>query len=110
LPPPPEEPIILPQQDLLRYLFPPLESLTGPTGVVVLPIDMITSDALAHSTFYYNPLTPSDMAAFDSAFTLGENAYQFMDQNINIQGHEGLLPLLDEIIKKRKAAAATAAL
>jgi len=74
----------------------------GVMGVQATPTDVMTSDLLARSTFYYNPLTPSDMAAFDSAFTLGEGAYEFINGSINIQGHDGLLPILEEVKKKKK--------
>ena len=88
----------------LRYLFPPLEKLGGTGGVQVTPTDVITSDALARSTFFYHPLTETDTAAFDSVFTLGEGAYQFMEGNINIVGHDGLLPILEDVKKKKKPA------
>ena len=87
---------------VLRWLFPILEKMGGITGVQVNPVDMITSDLLARSTFYYHPLTETDMAAFDSVFSLGEGAYEFINGNINILGHDGLLPILEDAKKKKK--------
>jgi hypothetical protein len=55
--------------------------------------------------FFYQPLTPTDTAAFDSMFTLGEDAYNFMGGGISITGHDGLLPVLDDIKKKKKKGA-----
>lgn len=46
--------------------------------------------------FFYQPLTPVDTAAFD-ALAVDENAYQFINGSLNLVGHEGLLPMLDEV-------------
>ena len=52
--------------------------------------------------YFYHPLTPYDMAAFD-AMALNAAAYQmFIDGTINLLGHEGLLPLFEEFNKKYK--------
>lgn len=42
--------------------------------------------------FFYHPLTPLDMSAFD-ALTLTDDAYKFFGGAIDIVGHEGLLPM-----------------
>ena len=85
----------------IKYLFPWLEKLGGNTGVQVTPIDMMTSDGLCRSVFFYHPLTPTDMGAFDE-FILEEGAYEFINGRINILGHDALLPVLEEIKKKKK--------
>jgi len=33
---------------------------------------------------------------------LGEGAYEFINGNINILGHDGLLPILEDAKKKKK--------
>ena len=53
----------------------------------------------ARGVYFYHPLTPIDTAAFDSMFNLGEDAYSFMNGRININGHDGLLPILSGIRK-----------
>jgi len=50
---------------------------------------------------FYHPLTEYDMAAFDQ-FNLGEDAYEFINGQVNILGHDGLLPILEEIKKRKK--------
>jgi hypothetical protein len=50
---------------------------------------------------FYHPLTEYDMAAFDQ-FILEEGAYEFINGQINILGHDGLLPILEEIKKRHK--------
>ncbi|MFA5345560.1 MAG: MBG domain-containing protein, partial [Candidatus Omnitrophota bacterium] len=55
--------------------------------------------ATGSGLYFYHPLTPTDTAAFDSMFTLGEDAYSFMNGKININGHDGLLPILSGIKK-----------
>jgi hypothetical protein len=50
--------------------------------------------------YFYHPLTPSDESAFEQ-FNLGEDAYQFIDGELNIVGHDGLLPMLEDIKKKK---------
>ena len=90
-----------PNVEQLRYIFPPLEQLLGPGSVQVSPTDLMTSDQLARSTFFYHPLTPTDMGAFDE-FILEEGAYEFIDGTIGIRGHDGLLPILEEVKKKKK--------
>jgi hypothetical protein len=87
-------------QDLYRYMYPPLELMMGVMGVQATPTDIVSSDLLAHSTFLYHPLTPYDMTAYDQ-FILEEGAYEFIERTINIRGHDGLLPILEEIKKKK---------
>ena len=41
------------------------------------------------------------MSAFDE-FELHEGDYSFLDGAINIIGHDGLLPILEKIKKKKK--------
>ncbi len=43
--------------------------------------------------YFYYPLTPLDMSAFD-ALTLTDDAYRFFGGAIDIVGHDGLLPML----------------
>jgi hypothetical protein len=50
--------------------------------------------------YFYQPLTSFDMAAFDTMF-LTEDNLQFMNGEIGLMGHEGLLPGLDDERKKR---------
>ncbi|MCX5701740.1 MAG: MBG domain-containing protein, partial [Candidatus Omnitrophica bacterium] len=88
-------------QDPFKYVYPQLERMPGDMGVQAHPMDAFTSDLLMRSNLLYHPLTPSDMAAFD-ALIISDDAYTFIDGALNLIGHDGLLPLLDEIIKKRK--------
>ncbi len=48
--------------------------------------------------YFYHPLTPYDMSAFD-AMILDANAYQFVNGSINLVGHAGLLSLFEDIKK-----------
>ncbi|MFH1442209.1 MAG: hypothetical protein ABIH18_09260, partial [Candidatus Omnitrophota bacterium] len=57
---------------------------------------------LAGNVYFYHPLTPTDMRAFDSVFVIEEGAYQFIDGNLDIFGHDGLLPMLEDLKKKKK--------
>lgn len=49
---------------------------------------------------FYHPLVESGMSGFEG-FILEEGAYQFIDGLLNINGHDGLLALLDNIKKKK---------
>ena len=51
---------------------------------------------------FYQPLTEMDETAFDAAMGIGDDAYQFIDGSLNLVGHEGLLPIFDDIKKKKK--------
>ncbi|MHB8157348.1 MAG: hypothetical protein ACYDEQ_08150, partial [Desulfocucumaceae bacterium] len=53
-------------------------------------------------TLFYQPPTPMDMAAFDAAMDIGPGAYEFMGDSLNLVGHEGLLPVFEDIKKKNK--------
>ena len=44
--------------------------------------------------YFYHPLTPVDIQAFEE-FQLDENAYDFMNGVLNLNGHDGLLPFLN---------------
>jgi hypothetical protein len=46
------------------------------------------------SVYFYHPLTPYDMAAFD-AMILNAGAYQFLNGYIDLIGHEGLRSMFD---------------
>ncbi len=90
-------------QDYFMYMYPPLEMLLGDTGVQATPYDTMSSEQLAHSTYFYHPLTPADITAFDQ-FILDEGAYEFIDNVISIRGgHNALLSVLEELKKKKKA-------
>ncbi|MGE5279315.1 MAG: MBG domain-containing protein, partial [Deltaproteobacteria bacterium] len=82
--------------DQLRYKLPYLEQLVPHQ---INPFDLISSTDLTGPVYFYHPLVEANMSAYD-AFTLEEGAYRFIDQNINIVGHEGLLPILEETRKK----------
>ncbi|MFA4993525.1 MAG: YDG domain-containing protein, partial [Candidatus Omnitrophota bacterium] len=45
------------------------------------------------AVYFYHPLTEIDMAAFEQ-FDLTEEDYRFLNGELNIVGHEGILPLL----------------
>jgi hypothetical protein len=53
-------------------------------------------------TLFYQPLTEMDSSAFDAAMGIGEGAYEFMGDSLNLVGHEGLLPVFEDIKKKSK--------
>ncbi|MCX5692197.1 MAG: filamentous hemagglutinin N-terminal domain-containing protein [Candidatus Omnitrophica bacterium] len=63
--------------------------------------DLMASNAAGGPVYHYHPLTETDMSAFDE-FILEDGAYQFMEGGIGILGHDGLLPLLEEIKKRKK--------
>jgi filamentous hemagglutinin family protein len=46
--------------------------------------------------YFYHPLTPYDMAAFD-AMILDANAYQFMNGSLTLIGHAGLTSMFEEL-------------
>ena len=52
--------------------------------------------------YLYHPLVELDTQAFDSEFNLEEGAYEFIDGVLNIHGHDHILPILEEVKKKRK--------
>jgi hypothetical protein len=81
-----------------RFKMPELEKIL-PNQIHTF--DMISSYDFAGSTYAYHPLTETDMSAFGE-FDMEEGAYEFIGGGINIRGHEGLLPLLEEIKKKKK--------
>jgi len=43
-----------------------------------------------------------DASAFDAAMGVGADAYEFMGNSLNLLGHEGLLPVFEDIKKKNK--------
>ena len=49
--------------------------------------------------YFYHPLTPYDMAAFD-AMILDANAYRFMNGSLNLVGHAGLMSMFEELKKR----------
>ncbi|MDD4907515.1 MAG: hypothetical protein PHJ00_00475 [Candidatus Omnitrophica bacterium] len=51
---------------------------------------------------FYQPLTELDASAFDAAMDIGEGTYEFMGNSLNLLGHEGLLPVFEDIKKKNK--------
>ena len=42
------------------------------------------------------------MSAFDAVFTVGDGAYEFIGDSLNLVGHDGLLPILEDLKKKKK--------
>jgi filamentous hemagglutinin family protein len=102
--PQPEPPSFINVQEQLRYKFPMLEQMLpgGLTTYRPTPFDLVSSSDLTGPTYFYQPLTPTDISAFDSQYNIEEGAYDFMDGSINMKGHEGLLPILEDVKKKRK--------
>jgi len=70
-----------------RFVLPTLENLTTYN---------VNPNDLAGPVFFYHPLTEADWSAFDQ-FILEPGAYEFIENSINLLGHEGLKPLLEEI-------------
>jgi hypothetical protein len=89
---------ILPLFEQLRYKLPWLENFTP---YQITPFDLMSSADMVGPTFFYHPLTPSDMSAFEQ-FIVEEGAYNFIDGQIGISGHDGLMPIFEEIKKKKK--------
>jgi len=87
-------------QDQLRYKLPYLEQFAPGQ---VAPFDLMTSSDIIGPIYAYHPITPTDDSAFETLI-VEEGAYEYIEGIINIRGHEGLLPILDEIIKKKKGA------
>jgi hypothetical protein len=50
---------------------------------------------------FYHPLSPFDAAAF-AALQFGAESYILSGNTLNLNGHDGLLPIFDQIKKKRK--------
>ncbi|HAJ57722.1 MAG TPA: hypothetical protein DCL35_08195, partial [Candidatus Omnitrophica bacterium] len=65
----------LPLQEQLRYKLPFLEEFSQ---YQVTPVDLMSSIDIVGPTYFYHPLTPFDMSAFDQFF-LEEGAYDFID-------------------------------
>jgi hypothetical protein len=86
-------------QEGYRFILPYLEQFAV---YQVTPFDVITSSDLHGPVYFYHPITAIDMSPFDNAFTLEIDAYNFIDGTINIQGHDSLLPILEELKKKKK--------
>ena len=49
--------------------------------------------------YFYQPLTPYDMAAFD-ALMVSANDYEFLKGKLSLVGHAGLLPMFEEELKR----------
>ena len=81
-----------------KFMMPELEKIVP---YQIHTFDMISSYDSAGSTYAYHPLTETDMSAFDE-FNMEEGAYEFIGGDINIRGHEGLLPLLEGVKKHKK--------
>jgi hypothetical protein len=81
-----------------RFLLPVLESLIG---YQINAFDFMSSAQFAGPVYFYHPLTETDMSAFDT-FILDVGAYEFIDGNINMLGHDNILSILEEIKKKKK--------
>jgi len=78
-------------------------------GRYTIPVNFapfLVNTADTRLSLFYHPLTESDMSAFDS-LSIGEDAYNFIDDSLNFKGHEGLLPILEDIKKKKKKGAQT---
>lgn len=74
-------------------------------GRYTIPVNFqafLINTADTRLTLFYQPPTPMDMAAFDAAMGIGEGAYEFMGDSLNLVGHEGLLPVFEDIKKKSK--------
>ena len=91
-------PIPVPALEHIRYKWPYLEQLEPKQ---ITPFDFLTSTDYAGPLYAYHPLTETDASAFD-AMTIEEGAYEFIGGSINIRGHDGLLPLLEEVKRKKR--------
>ena len=54
-----------------------------------------TFSAQVGPVYFYHPLTPYDMAAFDSMI-LNASDYQFLNGSLNLTGHAGLMAMFEE--------------
>ncbi|MCX5711891.1 MAG: hypothetical protein NTY47_02325, partial [Candidatus Omnitrophica bacterium] len=68
-------------QEFMRFLFNAIDSRKG--------------------LLFYHALSPYDVSAF-TALEFGAEAYALSGYTLNLNGHDGLLPILDDIRKKRK--------
>ena len=96
VPPTPTAPFTFPDQ--LRYKLPYLEQFAPHQ---LNPIDFITSSDLFGPVYFYHPLTESDSSAF-AALEVSSDAYEFINGTLNLIGHDGLLPILEDAKKKKK--------
>lgn len=71
-----------------RYLSPDLIEL------IVFQINTFSPGA--GGGYYYHPLTPYDMAAFD-AMILNADSYTFLNGTLSLIGHDGLLSMFEEL-------------
>jgi len=95
---------VLNLQEQLRYKFPMLEQML-PGNLVIYrptPFDMVSSSDLTGPVYFYQPLTSTDITAFDSQYNVEDGAYDFINGSINMNGHDGLLPMLEGIKKNKK--------
>ncbi|MFA5362932.1 MAG: hypothetical protein WC335_06810, partial [Candidatus Omnitrophota bacterium] len=83
---------------LPRYIPPYLEQIQPFRINPYINISGVGNQGLV---YFYHPLTVSDYSAFDS-FILEEGAYEFIDNSINLKGHDNLLPILENAKKKKK--------
>ena len=95
--PPPTE--ILPyMQDQLRYKIPYIESLTPHQ---INPLDLLSSTDLIGPVYFYQPLTETDSSAF-AQFEVKADDYQFLNGQLNLNNHDGLLPMFEQLEQKKK--------
>ncbi|MFA4854449.1 MAG: hypothetical protein WC616_03765 [Candidatus Omnitrophota bacterium] len=74
-------------------------------GRYTIPVNFqsfVINTADTRLALFYQPLTELDASAFDAAMGVGADAYEFMGNSLNLLGHEGLLPVFDDIKKKNK--------
>ncbi len=93
-----EGPDIVPfRNELPRYIPPYLEQIQPFRINPYINLAGVNNQGLV---YFYQPLTSSDTSAFDN-FILEEEAYEFIDDNINLKGHDELLPILEDAKKKK---------
>jgi hypothetical protein len=75
-----------------RYPLPDLTQLTT--------FQTSTFNGQVGPIYYYQPLTPYDMAAFD-AMILSAADYQFLNGTLSLTGHAGLMSMFEELNNRR---------
>jgi hypothetical protein len=85
------------RNDIPRYIPPYLEQIQP---FRINPYINVSGVANQGLVYFYHPLASSDYSAFDN-FILEEEAYEFIEDSINIKGHDELLPILEDAKKKK---------
>ncbi|MCX5698038.1 MAG: hypothetical protein NTU54_08770, partial [Candidatus Omnitrophica bacterium] len=89
---------LLPGASSLQPLLPYLEQIQSYQINTYINITGRQNLGLA---LFYHPITSTDSSELNQ-FVIEEGAYDFIDNSLNLRGHQNLSPVFDEIKKKNK--------